>query len=64
METEKYVDKVVELEDRCDLYLELQLWKKALEIAAKLKDANRLVEVSLFVFVIVDFFYGKLIICH
>ena len=46
LETEKYIDKVVEPEDRYDLYLEVALWKKAADTAAKLKDGARLQEVA------------------
>lgn len=45
-ETERYVDKVSEPEERCDLYIELKLWRKAFDTAAKLKDTNRLLEVN------------------
>lgn len=44
-ETEKYVDKISTPEDRFDLYMELQLWRKAFEVAAKLRDPARLTEV-------------------
>ena len=46
-EVEKFVDKITENEDRCDLYMELKLWRKAFDVAAKLKDANKLTEVRI-----------------
>ena len=45
LETEKYIDKVSEAEDRYELYLEVALWKKAADTASKLKDGSRLQEV-------------------
>lgn len=48
METEKYIDKVTESEDRYDLYMELFLYKKAAETAIKIKDSARLQEVNKF----------------
>ena len=50
-ETERYADKITESEDRCDVYCELQLWRKAFEVAAKLKDPNRLLEVCMTIYI-------------
>ena len=50
-----YIDKVTgtqgkdspdTLEEKCDMYIELKLFNKAFEVAAKIKDINRLIEVS------------------
>ena len=35
------------LEEKCDMYIELKLFNKAFEVAAKIKDINRLIEVRL-----------------
>lgn len=45
-EVEKYVDKVSSPEDRFDLLLELQLWRKAAEVAFKMRDPQRLEAVA------------------
>ena len=45
-ETEKYVDKIVEGEERYDFYMELFLYKKAADTAIKMKSVARLQEVS------------------
>ena len=34
------------LEEKCDMFIELKLYNKAFEVAAKIKDVNRLIEVS------------------
>lgn len=47
-ETEKYIEKVVALEDKYDLYVEIQQWRKACDVAIKLKDGARLQEVRIF----------------
>ena len=46
LETEKYIDKVTEPEDRFELYCEVSMWKKAADTAVKLKDPARLQEVA------------------
>lgn len=43
---EKYVEKVTVLEDKYELYLEMRSFQKAMEVAYKLKDTDRLREVS------------------
>ena len=45
-ETEKYVDRIVEVEERYDFYMELFLYKKAADTAIKMKSVARLQEVS------------------
>lgn len=45
-ETEKYVDKVTSPEEKFDLFVDLQLWRRAFEVALKMKDPARLEEVS------------------
>lgn len=47
-ETELYVDKmsVSDGEDKYELYMQLSAWRKAYDVAVKLKDASRLIEVS------------------
>lgn len=45
-ETERYIDKIVTPEDRFELFVEVQLWKKAIEVAVKMKDPARLEEVG------------------
>ena len=47
-ETEKYIDRIIEGEERYDLYMELFLYKKAADAAIKIKSAARLQEVSKF----------------
>ncbi|CAM9451824.1 unnamed protein product [Discosporangium mesarthrocarpum] len=44
-ETEQYIDKVQQAEDRYDLYIEMGLWEKAAETATRLKDPRRIAEV-------------------
>ena len=44
-EVEKYIEKIALLEDRYELYCELGQWRKACDIAVKLKDNMRLTEV-------------------
>jgi restriction endonuclease S subunit len=46
-EIERYVDKVSEIDEKCNLYIELKLWRKAFDVAAKMKDSNKLVEVGI-----------------
>ena len=41
-ETNKYVEKISSAEDKFDLYLELQSWRKAAEIGYKMRDSQRL----------------------
>eukprot|EP01041_Mallomonas_annulata_P005078 gene5078-10164_t len=45
-EVEKYGDKIVSSEERYDLYCDLGYWRKAVEIATRLKDQARLQEIS------------------
>lgn len=45
-ETEKYVEKVSDPEEKFDLYIELKLWRKAMEVATKLRDPYRLQNVA------------------
>lgn len=45
-EVEKYIEKVSSVEDKFDLYLEVQLWRKAAEVAYKMKDSQRLEAVA------------------
>jgi hypothetical protein len=42
---DKYVDKISSAEDKCDIYIETQQWRKAYDIAAKAKDSSRLQEI-------------------
>ena len=53
-ETEKYIDRIIEGEERYDLYMELCLYKKAADAAIKIKSAARLQEVSKFTDEIID----------
>ena len=46
-ETEKFIEKITVPEDRFDLFVELKSWRKAAEVAQKLRDPYRLQEVSL-----------------
>lgn len=48
-DTEKYIEKITVLEDKFDLYVELKSWRKAAEVAQKLRDPYRLQEVSVVV---------------
>lgn len=43
-EVEKYIEKISAGEDKFDLYMELELWRKAIDVAIKLRDPNRLME--------------------
>lgn len=45
-EIEKHIDKITALEDRFDLYVQVELWRKAVDVATKLRDPNRLIEVK------------------
>ncbi len=44
-ETNSYIDKISAAEDRFDLFVELKAWRKAVEVAAKLRDTYKLNEV-------------------
>lgn len=46
-DTEKYIEKCSLQEEKFDLYMILEQWKKAADMAFKLKDQNRLIEVRL-----------------
>jgi Vps16, C-terminal region len=45
-ETEKYIDRMTEADDRFELYMELSLYRKAADCAIRMKDAARLQEVK------------------
>lgn len=47
-ETEKYIDRMTEADDRFELYMELSLYRKAADCAIRMKDAVRLQEVKSF----------------
>ena len=44
-EAEKYAEKVKDLDERFEVYLDLQSWRKAFEVALKLKDPQKLQDV-------------------
>jgi hypothetical protein len=44
---EKYIDRMESKEERYDLYIDLQIWPKATDMAFKLKDHMRLHEVRI-----------------
>ena len=44
-EIERYIERIPDLEDRFSLYMQVEHWRKAIEVAAKLKDPQRLMEV-------------------
>jgi len=44
-EVERYVDRIESKEDKFDLYIDLELWSKAVDAAYRLKDPMRLQEV-------------------
>ncbi len=46
-EVDKYIDKITAQEDKYELYMEVQLYRKAFDAALKLRDSARLTEVSL-----------------
>jgi hypothetical protein len=46
LEAEKYAEKVVDPEERFELYMDIHLWRKAFEVAVKLKDPQRLKDVK------------------
>lgn len=45
-ETERYIEKISSADDKFDLYVELRAWKRAIEIAVKLRDPYKLNEVG------------------
>jgi hypothetical protein len=45
-ETEKYIEKCAVPEEKFDLFMVLEQWKKAADVAIKLRDPNRLMEVN------------------
>eukprot|EP01038_Epipyxis_sp_PR26KG_P015328 gene15328-20658_t len=47
-ETERFIEKITILEDKFDLYMQIKMYKKAVEVASKLRDPNRLQEVARF----------------
>jgi hypothetical protein len=50
-EAEKYVDKISIPEEKYEMFVELKLWRKALDVAAKLRDPYKLQEVNVYYFV-------------
>lgn len=44
-ETISYIERIAIPEDKFDLFMQLEQWRKAFEVAAKLKDPPRLIEV-------------------
>ena len=44
-EIEKYIERITAFEERYDLYMQLEQWRKAADAAIKLRDPNRLMEV-------------------
>ena len=61
-EIERYIERIPDLEDRFTLYMQVEHWRKAIEVAAKLKDPQRLMEVinytfSKYIFSAVKLFY-------
>ena len=59
-EVSKYVDKISSSEERYDLYAELKLWQRAGEIAVKMKDENRMCQVTKNATVIIVLLYAFL----
>lgn len=45
-EIERYVEKMSALEEKCDMYMELEWWSRALELASRLKDISRIQQVK------------------
>eukprot|EP00981_Chlorochromonas_danica_P005324 scaffold1069_cov186-Ochromonas_danica.AAC.9 len=45
-EVERFIEKIPDLEDRYDLYMDLKAYQRAAEMAARLKDPDRLTEVG------------------
>lgn len=45
-ETEKYVEKISDAEEKYALFVELKLWRRAAEVANKLRDPYKLQDVS------------------
>lgn len=41
-----YIAKMSAPEDRFDMYMQIEQWQKAAEVAMKLRDPNRLIEVN------------------
>ena len=50
---ELYIDKVSNLEDKFDLFIQIKSCKKALDVATKLKDPRRLEEVFNYYYLLV-----------
>ena len=44
-EVEKYVEKISSADDKYDFYMDLRSWQKAADVAVKMKDEQRLIEV-------------------
>jgi len=47
-DVERYVDRIDSKEEKYDLYVDLEIWTKAVDTAYRLKDPMRLQEVSLY----------------
>ena len=41
-----YIEKITVLEDKFDMYTDIKAWGKAADVAFKLKDDNRLIQVG------------------
>ena len=58
---ERYIEKISGGEDRFEMFVELRSWYKAADVAAKLKDPQRLQEVRLLLLIApAKVLYGKL----
>jgi len=44
-DTEQYIEKISSLDERYELFMELKLYRKAADVAHRLKDASKLQEV-------------------
>ena len=54
-ETEKYIEKITDNEERYDLFRTVKQWKRATEVATKLKDPYKLQDVNHYYYY--DYYY-------
>lgn len=59
-ETEKLVEKISDLEEKYEFYVELKMWKKAVDVATKLRDPYKLQEVRLSLLLIYKSIMGNI----
>ena len=45
-----YIDKMTDAEEKYEFFVELRIWRRAAEVAAKLRDSQKLQDVILYLF--------------